>query len=134
MKKETKVKNPVGRPNTTAQEQAERCETARKYLLGDWKEFGDVIPSLAGLACYMGKTRETIYAWRDADKNFSDIVLSILAMQERQLLNGGLSGDYNATISKLVLSKHGYSDKVEQDVTSSDGSMTPKAPVYKIVT
>jgi hypothetical protein len=26
----------------------------------------------------------------------------------------------------MMLTKHGYSDKVEQDLTSSDGSMTPQ--------
>jgi len=32
------------------------------------------------------------------------------------LLSGGLSGSMNSTITKLVLSKHGYSDKVDQTV------------------
>jgi len=26
----------------------------------------------------------------------------------------------------MMLSKHGYSDKIESDLTSSDGSMTPQ--------
>jgi hypothetical protein len=39
------------------------------------------------------------------------------------LLNNGLDGTFNPPITKMMLSKHGYSDKIEQDHTSSDGSM-----------
>jgi hypothetical protein len=45
--------------------------------------------------------------------------------QERKLTNGSLSNQLNPMIAKLMLSKHGYSDKI--DNVSSDGSMTPKA-------
>ena len=45
--------------------------------------------------------------------------------QERSLVRGGLEGKYNPAITKMMLTKHGYSDKVEQDLTSSDGSMSP---------
>jgi hypothetical protein len=36
-------------------------------------------------------------------------------LQERTLLNGGLGKDFNPVITKLVLGKHGYSDKQEED-------------------
>jgi hypothetical protein len=44
-----------------------------------------------------------------------------MAKQERELLNGSLKGDYNATISKLMLTKHGYSDKVESEISGPGG-------------
>jgi hypothetical protein len=34
-------------------------------------------------------------------------------LQERTLLNGGLGKDFNPVITKLVLGKHGYSEKQE---------------------
>ena len=40
-------------------------------------------------------------------------------MQERFLVEGGVSGSYNPMISKLILTKHGYADK--QEVTGADG-------------
>lgn len=43
---------------------------------------------------------------------------------------GQLRGDLNSTIVKLLLANHGYSDKVQQDVTSSDGSMSPVTVVF----
>ena len=125
-----KKKNPVGRPS----ELFETLEKAKEYLYGGYEKFDEVIPSIAGLACYAGKGRNTIYDYASQNKEFSNILEALLALQESKLINRSLTGDFNPTITKLILSKHGYSDKVEQDVKSSDGSMTPKAPVYKIVT
>ena len=45
------------------------------------------------------------------------------------MLSGGLGGAYNAAITKLMLANHGYSEKVQQDNTSSDGSMTPERTI-----
>jgi hypothetical protein len=38
------------------------------------------------------------------------------------LINNGLSGDYNPTIAKVLLSKHGYREEVKQD-TEHSGSV-----------
>lgn len=118
----------AGRPTLYTPELVKR---ARGYLTS-FKDMGDMIPSIAGLACVLGVTRETCHAWaRDPKKEeFSDILRELAQRQERELLSGGLSGNFNPTISKLVLARHGYSDRVENDHTSSDGSMTP---VFKTV-
>ena len=129
MAKEEKKKNPVGRPN----QMIEKKELAKKYLFEGWKDAGDIVPSIAGLSCYLGVTRETVYDCKSKDKEYSDILASIMAIQERELLNGTLGGSFNAPFAKLMMTKHGYSDKVEQDVKSSDGSMTPVMPIYRIV-
>ena len=84
------------------------------------------LPSIAGLAVYLGVSRTCIYEWRDAEgeartdlhDEFSYILDAILAEQEKRLINNGLSGTYNANIAKLALGKHGYSDKT--DITSGD--------------
>lgn len=80
------------------------------------------LPSVAGLAVFLGVARSTVYAWKDDEtelgKQFSDILERILAEQEKRLVNNGLSGVYNANIAKLALGKHGYTDKT--DVTSGD--------------
>ena len=110
----------------------EILSTAEDYIV-NYEEYGDVIPSIAGLACELGVSRETVHAWtKDDDKiEFSDIIKSLATAQERKLLNGGLKGGYNPMISKLILTKHGYSDKSEVDNRSSDGSLAH--PGYKIV-
>lgn len=115
---------PAGRPTVYSND---TLKMARGYLT-TFKDMGDVVPSIAGLACVLGVTRETCRAWGNdpAKAEFSAILDELLQRQERELLNNGLAGNFNAPITKMMLSKHGYSDKIEQDNTSSDGSMTPQ--------
>ncbi len=89
----------------------------------------EVIPTIVGLCRYIKRSKSTVYSWlKDEDKgDFLDIVSAIEESQHISLVSGGLSGSYNPMITKLILSKHGYSEKTEVDNTSSDGSMTPKA-------
>lgn len=108
---------------------------AIEYVQGGWRENGRVIPSLVGLAQYIGRGKTTLYTWKN-DKNpdkdkFRDILLQIEEIQHEELLNNGLSGKFNSTISKLVLTKHGYSDKQEVDQTVKS-DVTVKADVKQI--
>ena len=82
--------------------------------------FDDLVPSIAGLAYQLNIAKKTVYEWmKDEEKDeFCNMLAQILAKQEKMLLSGGLSSDMNATIVKLMLSKHDYSDKVETDITS----------------
>ena len=79
------------------------------------------IPTIAGLAIHLGCSRSSVYKWSDdKDKStdheqFSYIVDDVLATQELNLIDNGLSGSYNATITKLLLAKHGYHEKVENE-------------------
>ena len=86
------------------------------------------LPSIEGLAFHLGISRETIYQWeKDEDKKeFSDIIGDLRAKQGESLINKGLSGDYNSTIAKVLLTKHGYSDKQEIDHTTK-GEKLPAA-------
>lgn len=113
----------IGRPS----KMLESIEPAMRYLRGDYAIDGGVIPTVAGLACYLGVSRSSVNKWAAEDKSeggFSDIVEGILSMQEFKLVNGGLKGDYNPTIAKLLLTKHGYSDKAElaHEHTGKDGA------------
>ena len=108
---------PGGRPTDYT---PELLAKAHEYADGGWITAGDKVPSIAGLACELGIRRETCHVWaNDPEKHeFSNILGQIRETQERELLKGGLGGDFNSTITKLMLTKHDYSDKVEQDVTS----------------
>lgn len=103
---------------------------AAAYAGGGWEKDGDVIPSVVGLAIAIGITKSTCYEWaKDENKTaFSDILTRVEQIQERKLLQGGLAGGFNPAVTKMILTKHGYSDKLEQAHTSPDGSMTPQAP------
>ncbi|HEM8181516.1 TPA: DNA-packaging protein [Providencia rettgeri] len=99
---------------------------AKEYLFGGYESLGDVVPSVAGLACYLEISRKSAYNYSEQSEEFLHIVEGILSLQENKLINGGLKGDFNASIAKLMLAKHGYSEKQEVDHKSSDNSMTPK--------
>lgn len=105
----------------------ELIELARTYVEGGYKEAGDLIPSIVGMASFLGVARSSINLWAKDNRSeqFSDIFEQCSEKQEQSLLNGGLGGDFNPAITKMILTKHGYSDKLEQAHTSPDGSMTP---------
>jgi hypothetical protein len=87
---------------------------AAQYLI-DYEDLGHAVPSVSGLSIYLGRPRSTIYQWasEEGKEEFLDILEQINAHQENVALSKGLKGDFNATIVKLLLGKHGYSDKVE---------------------
>ena len=86
-----------------------------------------VIPTAVGLCAYINIGTSTIHVWdKDEEKvEFRAVLDKIKQVQHVIALNGGMTGVYSAPIVKLLLTKHGYSDKSEQDIKSSDGSMTP---------
>lgn len=104
-------KKKIGRPS----ELAECLVKAKEYLLGGYETFGDVVPSVAGLACYLSKSKSTVNKYAVDNADFSDTLEAIKTLQENKLINGGLSNVFNANITKLMLSNHGYSDKQEVD-------------------
>ncbi|WP_276755626.1 terminase small subunit [Pseudoalteromonas marina] len=110
----------------------EALNTAEDYIV-NFSDYGDAIPSVVGLAVALETHRDTIYAWakEEGKEAFSDIVKRLSTNQERRLLNGGLDNSFNPTIAKLLLGKHGYSDKQETDITS--GGEKLQHPGYTIV-
>ena len=68
---------------------------------------------MAGLANYIGVTKQTLYNWEKQNAEFAELKDMILQLQEERLVNNGLSGDYNSVIDKVILTKHGYRDVVE---------------------
>jgi hypothetical protein len=101
----------------------EIVQRAKEYVDGAYLEEGEVLPTIEGLSLYLDISRDTVYAWgKHEDRQaFSDILGTVMAKQGRELLNGGLKGTYNPTITKLMLTKHDYSDKSQSEVSGPDG-------------
>lgn len=76
------------------------------------------IPTIEGLAVYLGINKNTIYDWESKYPEFSDDIDRLRAIQASRLIENGLAGTYNPTIAKVLLSKHGYKESTEQDLTS----------------
>lgn len=115
----TKKYNYTEKPGRPTDYNEEILEKTRDYI-DNYSDYGDAIPSIAGLADRLGIARSTIYDWasQEAKKDFSDILENILSRQEKTLLNKGLTNEFNANITKLALGKHGYHDKQETDITT----------------
>ena len=99
----------------------------------DNKDFDylDVIPSMAGLSLVLDVCVKTLYNWGEAHEDFLHMLEKLQKKQEKVLLSGGLSGSMNSTITKLVLSKHGYSDKVDQTIDhTTKGEAIQSIPLH----
>lgn len=134
-----KPKHPGGRPTLyseqmliEAQKYIDNCEDEEVSIVSIQGEnytkyetrFKVKLPSLEGLALHLQITRSTLYQWKERHKEFSDIIETLLQKQAEKLLNNGLAGSYNSTISKVILTKHGYTDKQEIDQkTEHSGSV-----------
>lgn len=102
----------MGRPSVYT---PELLEKAKAYLN---KSKGErYFPSVAELSLVLDIARSSVYKIAQEHEEFSDILEKILAEQERKLIENGLLGEYNPQITKLVLGKHGYTDK--QDLTTA---------------
>lgn len=110
---------PAGRPTEYEAERIAKAVTA--YIKEcDRKLY---LPTIEGLAVHLEVRRETLYDWANPKSDryheeFSDIFDALRAKQAAQLIQNGLANNYNSTITKLMLTKHGYTDKQETDITT----------------
>lgn len=102
-----------GRPTEYAPEVPSKVE---KYLTECAERKN--IPTKEGLAVFLDVSRSTVYKWAQEIPEFSDIFERLMAKQADKLIQGGLDGSFNAPITKMLLTKHDYSDKQEIDHTT----------------
>lgn len=104
----------------------EIAEEAWRYV-EEYASHGHAVPSVVGLCSAINRSRSTIYQWaEDKGKEFADILAAINEKQELVTFNESLTGNYNASIAKLLLGKHGYHDKVDN---THAGGETPMAVI-----
>lgn len=93
------------------------------------------LPTKERLALKLGVSRPTVYKWAEKYPEFSELLEELMAIQADRLVQGGLSGDYNPTISKVMLSNHGYIEKnsVEQNMEVEVLSEKDKKKLFKFL-
>jgi len=82
------------------------------------------MPTIEGLAFHLTVSRQTVYDW-ERFSEFAEITERIRQIQADRLIQKGLAGDYNPTIAKVLLGKHGYVEKFED--SSRPDSLTEAA-------
>ena len=116
-----------GRPTKYSQDMLDK---AVEYLT-DYGHDGDVIPTVAGLACYLGVTKPALHDWAKEYPEFSSALSNIHQLQEKLTVNRALLSEFNPAISKLILHNHGYSDK--QEITGNNGGAIESVSTIRIV-
>lgn len=88
------------------------------------------IPTVEGLCLVLDIHKDTYYDWEKKYPEFSDYTDRLRKLQASRLVEGGLSGNYNPTIAKVLLTKHGYREGIDQ--TTNDKDMpTPIIPIVR---
>lgn len=132
---ESEEKRTVGRPSEynedilkRLQKYIDECEDEELELLSAVSLKGTEmfrrklkvhIPTIEGAALYLHIGKTTIWEWEQKFPEFANLMGELRAKQARMLIDNGLSGDYNPTIAKVLLTKHGYREG--QEITGADG-------------
>lgn len=123
-------KRPVGRPSKYDDE----VQAMAEDYVNNFSDYGDVVPTVAALALHLDVTMKTLYNWAtEKNPKFLHIFNRLELLQHKSLVNGGLAGGFNPAVTKMMLTKHGYSDKIEQSHTSPDGSFGAAPTKIEIV-
>lgn len=97
------------------------------------------LPKVVSLARFLEINKDTVYEWckeYEGDneeteylrQEFSVIVKEVEEAQEERLINNALGGLYQAKTANMMLSKHGYSEKRETDITSNGQTIQIQVP------
>lgn len=87
------------------------------YEIYDTK-FKVKLPTIEGFALFLNVSKKSLLNWEKEYPEFLHALDKIRAEQHNRLVNSGLSGEYNPTIAKLILSSnHNYKERSEQENT-----------------
>lgn len=116
------VKRPIGRPS----KYDDAVQKIAEDYCDNYTNYGDVVPTVVGLALAMDVATNTVYNWANEDNpDFLRIFTRVEQLQHKGLVNGGLLGDFNPAIAKMMLTKHGYTDSQKVDHTTNGKDIAP---------
>lgn len=112
-----------GRPTTYSDEMLAKTSEYIDSCNDETSDKGKVtvnLPSIEGLAYFLKVNKDTLYEWCKVHPEYSDVIDDLRAKQARALLNNGLAGTYNPTIAKVLLTKHGYREGIDNTTNDKD--------------
>ena len=91
------------------------------------------LPTIEGLALYLGVNRDTIFEWTNVYPEFSDYIKKLASQQKDQLINDGMFGgrEINASMAIFLLKAiHGLKENdpntlVQVNIKPILGSLDP---------
>ena len=126
---------PAGRPTDYNEQILQKAEEYLSNCIDEIEEYhktrGDKsdtyerivrvkLPTIEGLAAYLGITKPTIYDWEKIHVEFSYFMDKLRNIQADRLINNGMNGDYHPIIAKVLLTKHGYREGIDQTTNDKD--------------
>ena len=82
------------------------------------------LPTIEGFIAYLGFGKRTVYNWRAIHPEVNEALERIKQEQLQRLIDEGLGGYYNPTITKLILSaNHGMKEEISTEIS---GEVTNK--------
>ena len=79
----------------------------RKYAENS-NEFGDKVPTVAGLAIQLGVSKFTLFHWAEHKTELKQLLERLNTAQENILIQLAGTKQYSDAIAKLLLARHGY--------------------------
>lgn len=113
---------PAGRP--TKYEGEATLKKTEEFLKGGFATLMNVIPTIEGLAEYLGVACSTVELWATKYEDFSGALERIKKKQKDIIINRGLDGEFNPTIAKLILSAN--HDVRETQVNINQNTEVPR--------
>jgi hypothetical protein len=120
----------AGRPTKYSQE----MQDAADAYIKDYAEHGHPLPSVVGMAVVLGVASSSVKLWGEKYPEFSATLEACKDSQHITLLHKGLTNDFNATITKLALSNHGYSESTKTDITSGGKTIKNDWHIHPVTT
>lgn len=126
-KKKTRKKVVVAqepkKPGRPSKYEPALIEKVAQYIQQSLKKGNqEELPTMEGLAIYFGVVVNTLKNWAKENPEFLTALSKLHDYQKRELINRGLLGTYNPTITKLILSSnHGLREGM--DITTGGEKM-----------
>lgn len=87
------------------------------------------LPTVERLALHLKISRSTLDEWVKLNEDFAYIVDRLRLKKSDQLQQGGITGAYNPSVTKLLLGPEGYADRSQSEQTNN-GNVTVEVVNY----
>ena len=82
------------------------------------------LPTIEGLCEYLNVRKATIYTWEQNYSEFLNHTNELREKQAQKLMQNSISWDYNPAIAKVLLSGHGYNERIVNENNNKNEDVT----------